>query len=229
VSFYLAVWHADTPIERDDAQLHYQRICLGPSDAAAVHPALGAFLDELTSMPATLVSAEVIGSNEASWNAHVHRNGYGASIQIMWPQSRDAAATIRALAERHGLVVFDPQSGVVMPNAPGYLAAFTLSTADGQVIPDPNADRVERAARRLNRDAFFLILSRADGWWVQAAIGENAGARPGQYALEYQEGSLDRQYRAETTDLNYVIRFLTEFLAGQDTWKRRHSWRHLEL
>jgi hypothetical protein len=167
-----------------------------------------------------VVGGEILESNEASWDGLVHSNAYGASIQIRSPKREGPTATIRAIAERHGLVVFDPQSGVVMPNAPGHVVAFTLSTADGQVIPNPNADRVERAARRLNRDAFFLILGRADGWWVQAGIGENAGARPGQYALEYQEGSLDRQYRAETTDLSYVIRFLTEFLAGQDTWKR---------
>jgi hypothetical protein len=118
---------------------------------------------------------------------------------------------------------------MVRPNAPGYSPAFTLSTATGDEIPDPSAERVEKAARKLSRDNHFAIVARADGWFAQAGYGENVGVKPGHYAMEYQEGSVDRQFRAETTDLNDVIRFLTEFLAGQDTWKRRHTWHQLDL
>jgi len=113
---------------------------------------------------------------------------------------------------------------VAPPDASGSVAAFTLTTADGNRYPDPSSDRVARSARDLSPDNEFVILERADGWFVQVAYDGDTG-----YTMEYQEGSLDQQYQTETTDLNDVIGFLSEFLAGQDTWKRHHTWRHLQL
>jgi hypothetical protein len=112
---------------------------------------------------------------------------------------------------------------VAAPDASGSVAAFTLTTADGNRYPDPSSDRVARSAEDLSPDNEFVILERADGWFVQVAYGAES------YAMEYQEGSVDQQYGTETSDVNDVVQFLTEYLAGQDTWKSRHTWQHLEL
>jgi hypothetical protein len=45
---------------------------------------------------------------------------------------------------------------------------------------------------KVGTDSEFVILERADGWFVQVGYGEFAGAPDGTYALEYQEGSTDR-------------------------------------
>jgi hypothetical protein len=127
------------------------------------------------------------------------------------------------------VVSSSPVFDVVRPNPSGYVAAFTLTTSGGDVYPDPSPDRVARAARDLSPDNEFVILERADGWFAQVAHGGDAGAQTGGYAVEYQEGSIDQQYRAETGDLDDVVRFLTEYLAGQDDWKNRHTWHRLEL
>ena len=50
------------------------------------------------------------------------------------------------------------------------------------------------------------------------------GGTSGTYALEYQEGSIDRHFRYQTTDHEAAVRLLQEFRAGDETWKRRHLW-----
>lgn len=80
---------------------------------------------------------------------------------------------------------------------------------------------------KVGRDNAFAILERADGWFVQIGYGEFAGAPNGSYAIEYQEGSIDRHVRSETTDRTAAVQLLQAFRAGNDTWKRRHLWQPL--
>jgi hypothetical protein len=47
--------------------------------------------------------------------------------------------------------------------------------------------------------------------------------------MEYREGSPDRHFRAVTSDVAAVVRFLQEFLGGGDTWKRRHGWSRIDV
>ena len=68
-------------------------------------------------------------------------------------------------------------------------------------------------------------LERSDGWFVQVGFGDRVP--DGTYALEYQEVSIDQHFRCQTTDREAAVRLLQEFLAGDETWKRRHQWRPL--
>jgi hypothetical protein len=131
-----------------------------------------------------------------------------------------------ALAREHGLVCYEPQSHLLNPNAAGHIAGFTLSSA-GAEDPDPTPERIERRIRALGPDDHFLILERADGWFVQVGYGPAAGAEPGRYALEYREGRPEKHYRTETADPDEATRLLTDFLAGDEAYKRRHVWRPL--
>jgi len=79
------------------------------------------------------------------------------------------------------------------------------------------------------RTVTYAVLSRADGWYVQAGIGERADTRPGWYALERQEGGLERHFRTEVSDLNEAIRMFTGFAAGDTELLRRFVWRRLTL
>jgi hypothetical protein len=54
-----------------------------------------------------------------------------------------------------------------------------------------------------------------------------AGVPAGTYALEYQEGSIDRHFRCQTTDREEAVRLLREFRDGDQAWKRRHVWQPL--
>lgn len=73
----------------------------------------------------------------------------------------------------------------------------------------------------------YVVLERADGWFVQVGYGDVRGEPVGTYALEYQEGSIDQHFRSQTTDRHEAVRFLQEFRAGDENWKRRHLWRSL--
>lgn len=70
----------------------------------------------------------------------------------------------------------------------------------------------------------FAILERADKWFAQVGYGSQVGAPAGTYVLEYREGAADKHLRAETRSIDEATRFLREFLAGTEDWKRRHVW-----
>lgn len=91
--------------------------------------------------------------------------------------------------------------------------------------PDPR--RLEWIIGKVGRDNSYVILERADGWFVQVGYGDAAGVPVGTYALEYQEGSIDRHFRSQTTDREAALRFLQDFHAGDEIWKRRHQWQPL--
>jgi hypothetical protein len=131
------------------------------------------------------------------------------------------------LAADNGLICYEPGYHIVNPNAPGYRAAFALLSAGLPTMPDPDAYRLAWSMTRLAPHNPYVILERADGWFVQVGYGEPAGVPAGTYALEYQEGSLDKHFRCETTDRVDGVRLLQEFLAGDEGWKRRHQWQPL--
>lgn len=106
---------------------------------------------------------------------------------------------------------------------------FTLTTQRGGEQVNPDDVLLERAVAKLGDDNYFAILTRADGWFVQVGYGTTAGVAPGTYAIEHQEGSTDQHFASHTTDIRAVTRFLQEFRAGVDTWKRRHSWHRVQL
>jgi hypothetical protein len=131
------------------------------------------------------------------------------------------------LAAEHGLVCYEPGYHVVNPNVPGYVAPFTLSSVSLPTMPDPDAHRLEWIMGEVGKDNWFVILERADGWFVQVGYGESAGVPAGTYALEYQEGSTTQHFGCQSTDRMAATRFLQEFRAGDETWKRRYAWRPL--
>jgi hypothetical protein len=47
---------------------------------------------------------------------------------------------------------------------------------------------------------------------VQVGYGEQAGTRPGWYALERSDGSADQHFRAELTNVDDVVRAFVGFL-----------------
>lgn len=134
---------------------------------------------------------------------------------------------VLTLAAEYGLVCYEPGYHIVNPNAPGYRPAFTLSSESLPTMPDPDARRVEWITGRLGADNRYVILERADGWFVQVGYGDVAGVPPGTYALEYREGSVDQHFRCQTAEREAGTRLLQDFLAGDEVWKRRHQWQPL--
>jgi hypothetical protein len=200
----------------------------GRGGSFAPHPAVGRFYDALLDRfpPLETLSDDLI-DQLGVWSVTPERLDAIVAVSCVWSRADEVGAAVLALAAEHGLVCYDPGYHVLNPNAPGYVAPFTLSSESLPTMPDPDARRLEWIIGEVGNDNRYVILQRVDGWFVQVAYGTAAGVREGSYALEYQEGAPDRHFRCQTTDRQEAVRLLQEFRAGEEPWKRRHVWQSL--
>ncbi|MEU8228777.1 hypothetical protein AB0C12_04125 [Actinoplanes sp. NPDC048967] len=56
---------------------------------------------------------------------------------------------------------------------------FELTSARQRPVRDPDGELARRVLVRLSADNHFAVLTRADGWCIQAGYGAQAGTRPG--------------------------------------------------
>nr|WP_204342866.1 hypothetical protein [Micromonospora terminaliae] len=219
------VWHEDQPITAAEARAKLERWADGGPDPFAAHPAVGRFYDALLDRfpPLESLSDEDI-DRLGVWSMTPERSDAIVAVSCVWSRADELGAAVLALAVEHGLVCYEPGYHVVNPNAPGYTAPFTLSSESLPTMPDPDDRRLEWIMGQVGRDNGYVILERADGWFVQVGYGDAGGVPDGTYALEYREGSIDRHFRCQTTDRAAAVRLLQEFRAGDETWKRRHTW-----
>ncbi|BCJ41881.1 hypothetical protein GCM10010168_75690 [Actinoplanes ianthinogenes] len=218
MSFDLYVWHEPESITPAIAETKLRRWHEEEPGVLRPHPAVLAMHADLL---------ERFPPDSGAWSSVPAPSDLVLHLTVDWSRAGEVGAAVVALARQHGLVCYEPQSHLLNPNAPGHAAGFTLTSATGPDIPDPTPDRIERVMSRLGVDNHFAILERADGWFVQVGYGPAAGAAPGEYALEYREGGPEHHFRAETSDRTEAERLLTEFLAGDESWRQRHVWRPL--
>ncbi|MFI1994376.1 hypothetical protein [Actinoplanes sp. NPDC020271] len=218
MSFDLYVWHEPEAITPGLAESKLRRRHDGEPGMFRAHPAVLRLHDDLLRR---------FPPESGAWAVTPQPSDILLDLTIAWSRAGEVGAAVVALAREHGLVCYEPQSHLLNPNAAGHIAGFTLTSAAGPDVPDPTPERIEQRIRELGEENHFLILERADGWFVQVGFGPAAGAEPGRYALEYREGHPDKHYRTETTDGEAAARLLTDFLAGDEAYKRRHVWRPL--
>ncbi|MEU8237848.1 hypothetical protein AB0C07_06365 [Actinoplanes missouriensis] len=221
MSFDLYVWHEPAPISADTAEAKIRR---WPEDELmfAPHEAVAALRAELLRrFPAE--------GPDSVWSVLPEESDALLALSCVWSRAGEFGEAVRGLAAGHGLVCYEPQSRLLDPNAPGYRADFTLTSAEWPMVHDPAEDDLERVVRGLGSDNFYALLERSDGHFAQVGFGASAGATPGTYALEHRAGRDGDHVRAETPDVTEAIRFLREFRSGDETWRRRHTWRLLSL
>jgi hypothetical protein len=133
------------------------------------------------------------------------------------------------LAERHSLVLYDPQDGAVYapPTARGD-PVLVLSSCDGTRIENPGAAEIEAALGRLSAENWFAVLDRGDHY-IQAGFGEQAATRGGWFALEHREGLPDRHFRSEVADRARIVRAFTGFATADDSWQQEFDWQRMNL
>lgn len=230
MSFDLYVWHEPAPITAADAASKVAAFAGGQQGVFAAHLAVPLLRAELLArFPPGDGTAQGDGPDAYVWSVTPAAGDSVLVLSCGWPHARLVGDAVRDGAKRHGLICYDPQEMLVEPNAPGAVAAFMLSSARLAPVADPDDGLLERTVRQVGADNFFVVLERADGWFVQVGFGARAGAADGVYALEFQEGSAERHFRCETRDMAEAVRLVREFHAGQDGWRRRHDWRPLQL
>lgn len=102
------------------------------------------------------------------------------------------------------------------------MSVMTLDICNEKTIAAPTVQQIRDAVLNLEPSGEgFLILGPEDMTYIQVAGAKNAG-----FDLEYQEGSLDRHYRATRTDWSSeaVIEKLCQYADGDLGWKDGVDW-----
>ena len=100
--------------------------------------------------------------------------------------------------------------------------------AEGQrPITDPQSSDIDSAVSLLSvPDRTFLILSRSDTSFVQAAI-----VGPNRILLECRDGSPDKHFRSVRDDYSSgeVVSILESYRRGETAWWNASEWRPIDV
>lgn len=102
--------------------------------------------------------------------------------------------------------------------------------SDTKMVVNPNEQDVREGFEALGEIDMddFVILSKNDMAYIQAAIGE--GEEDG-FILEYQDGSLDRHYVASNRDIpqEEILKAFLAYLTGDESWKSNYLWETADM
>jgi hypothetical protein len=231
MSFDLGVWFEPEPIIDQQAAEKYQNLCgIDPDSATPAHPRVAAFYRELTELfPDLDATADADRIERSPWTAGLSTTPTSVIMAITWSRATEVADIVRELAHRHGLICYDPQSGAAsQPHFTRSGQRLSLSSSNGSRSINPAPARIDQTLRRLSLDNWFAIMERDDDWWIQVGYGEQAGTRPGWYALERRDGSTEDHYGTTVSDLNEVVRAFQQYAQGDESWTRRFAWKKVQ-
>ncbi|MFI6498237.1 hypothetical protein [Nonomuraea typhae] len=111
MSFDLAVWFEDEPITPLRATAKFLDWCESTAEAVeAPRAEVAAFLDDLTARYPDLTADNYAAS---PWAEPLTVADGTVLASAVFPRAAEVCRTVLDLAERHGLIVFDPQSGTL--------------------------------------------------------------------------------------------------------------------
>jgi len=113
MSFDLAVWDADRPVRTGEAERRYTQMCEGQDPAGASSHRVTAFVEECERRWPGDSDEDLDASPWASWPLTAQRTPCGFVANIRWGAAAGMFGEWAEMAERHGLVLYDPQSSVV--------------------------------------------------------------------------------------------------------------------
>jgi hypothetical protein len=207
MSFDLYAFQATGPMTAAQAADAIDRFQRGDVEALPSTGALAAFL------------AEVIREYPALESKASNR------LVAIQATAEDVALFVAGTAAEHGLVCYDPLGEQLIPEG---AVPCVLSTERGEPLDPVAHEHIVPTVEALSDENYFAVLERFDGWFAQVGYGPRAGAEPGWYALEFQEGSVDQHYRTETEDPGVAAWFLIDFLYGLHRYRGQLSWYQLE-
>jgi hypothetical protein len=123
VSFDLVVWYPDRRLSRDEAEARYHRLREGRDDELVAHPSVAAFYEELTAKHPEIdnVPAENVEDVEfCPWSGAMDRSPGHVLMRSRFSRAGYVRTLVGALAQKHGLAVYDPQvEAIVYPSRDG--------------------------------------------------------------------------------------------------------------
>ncbi len=227
MSFDLAVWHETTPITTQDAVRKYHQLCDSNTDLVHAHPGVDAFYQELVQRYPELHTYADEDLEQSPWNAEHDRSPAHVIVSIAWSRAGEVAPVVADIASRHGLVCLDPQVPVV--HYPPFLLGMPhlrLQTMNGRVVDNPTPAEIAQEIAGIAAEAnHFAGLERTNLTYMQTEIAENREI----FALEYQDGALDRHYRVEGVTRAAVVQAFQEYAVGNQAWKARYRWKPYQV
>jgi hypothetical protein len=116
MSYDLGVWYPHKRLTHKQAGDLYARLCESEADGVEPHPAVDAFYRELTGMHPEIddVPEESIDDTDlCPWSVAFDRSPGHIIMCCVWSKADYVDTLVRKLARKHGLAVFDPQTGRV--------------------------------------------------------------------------------------------------------------------
>ena len=211
MSYDLAVWEGDRPANDATATAEFQSLYeryVEPGEPVE---------------PTKRIAAYVAALQDRDPDIDADASGPLVYFAISWSRADEVAEWAAGLAGDHGLNCYDPQKDQLR-TPPGRPWRFELTSERGRPVRDPGPEDVRKAVTRLSANNYFAVLTRADEWYIQVGYGEQAGTRPGWYALERRDGSPDQHYRAVVTSIEDVVRAFVGFLHDDPTVPLRFPW-----
>jgi hypothetical protein len=142
MSFDLGIWEADRPPELKEARRRYEQLCRGEDPSHAPSSAVSGLLQECS-------TRWKVRADDSSGPFTTKRTPTGLLIQIDPEEATEMYAEWSELAERHGLVLYDPQSGIVsIPSRLSFGADPPAATGHQSAASMLKGVRDRRANRR---------------------------------------------------------------------------------
>jgi hypothetical protein len=112
-----AVWHTTSRLTSAEAGQLYLQLCDGDASGVTPHPGIAAFYAELTARHPEIddVPEDRVGDVElCPWSIAFDRSDGYIIMCCVWPKADYVGQLVSALAAKHGLVFYDPQSDRVI-------------------------------------------------------------------------------------------------------------------
>jgi len=113
MSFDLAVWYPDARLTTKEAGKRYICLCEDDSSMVTPHPAVDAFYAEITALHPEIGDVPADEVDECPWNIEFDRSPGHLIMCCAWSRAEYCYDLILRLARKHGLCVFDPQTGAI--------------------------------------------------------------------------------------------------------------------
>lgn len=117
MSFDLAVWRSERPLGGNEAQQIYTKLCEEWPYLEGTDPNVDSFYRELTEIWPEIdtIPEEKIGDFDfCPWSCAINHSGMAIVMSCVWPKAEEVARRFIELAEKHDLVLFDPQTNIVV-------------------------------------------------------------------------------------------------------------------
>jgi len=178
--------------------------------------------DQLTAHYPCLSSLSDDDVDDGVWSDGPLINNFGhraAVLGLAFSHVEEVMPFLITTAIDLGLIVFDMQANAVHRPGP-----MSLQVESGLLIYGVT----EANLRRYIEEEAFAILSINDDTYIQCA---EQSEPPYEYILEYQDGSIDRHYRAvaESITLDEVLAAFVKYVRQDASWMREFRWEKMDL